>query len=182
MPRPDRASMAASAPLEDLYTLLLRQFRRPLAAFDVSLTDSDAMTIALDMVRRAPLSAHAQAVRAGLIKVVAESERLLAGWNLTFEQSLATGMDAMPGWESTAEFLEVANDKSNAELRIAAASVLVAALGDLRYAPHLLYLASGDPDEMDSTVAERTLTLVSGIDASTPEGLARVRVWLGQQP
>ena len=178
MVRPDRASLAANAPLEDLYTLLLRQFRRPLSTFGVTLSDSDAAAVAGEIARREPRSKQALAVRGGLVEVVAESERILAGWNLTFEQSLATSMDVMPGWETTAEFLDVANEKSNAELRIASASALVAALGDLRYAPYLLHLAAGDPGELDTAVARRTLALVSGIDASTPESLARVRDWL----
>ncbi len=180
MGRPDRASMAASAPLEDLYTVLLRQLKRPLLTFAVTLTDADAARIAEGIVQRAPLTGQARAVRDGLIEVVAESEAVLSAWNLTFEQSLATDMNAMPGWESTAEFLDVANDKSNAELRIAAASALVTALGDLRYAPHLLYLAAGEPDEMDSAVAARTLALVSGLDLAAPDGLAQMRDWFDQ--
>lgn len=178
MVRPDRANLAATAPLDDLYTLLLRQLKRPLSTFDVSLTDADAAAIAVEITRRDPPSKQALAVRGGLVEVVAESEQVLAGWNLTFEQSLATGMDAMPGWETTSEFLDVANEKSNAELRIASASALVAALGDLSYASHLLHLAAGDPGELDTAVARRTLALVSGMDASTPESLARVRAWL----
>jgi hypothetical protein len=173
--------MAAGAPLEDLYTLLLRQLKRPLLTYGIPLSDADAAHIAAEIVQRAPLTDQSQAVRDGLIEVVAESERVLANWNLTFEQSLETGMDAMPGWESTAEFLDIANDKSNAEIRIAAASALVTALGDLRYAPHLLTLAAGDPDEMDTAVAERTLALVSGLDVSARGGLTQVRDWLDQQ-
>ncbi|MFN8449948.1 MAG: hypothetical protein U0521_15520 [Anaerolineae bacterium] len=52
------------------------------------------------------------ALRRALADLIAESEQVLAGWNLTFRQSLDTEIDAIPGWTSTAEFLEIANEKS----------------------------------------------------------------------
>src|SRR5687767_8052390 len=105
MVRPDRASLASHAPLDELLSLLLRQFKRPLAAHGIAFSDGDANAIASAIVSRTPLSEKALQIREGLIAAVTQSEEVLGAWNLTFEQSLETGMDAMPGWESTADFL-----------------------------------------------------------------------------
>ncbi len=181
MVRPDRASLASTAPLDDLLTLLLRQFRRPLALHNVDLKDADAQAIAQAIVQRQPPDARAQAVRDALTRLIAESEAVLKQWNLTFEQAMETGMDAMPGWETTSEFLDLANEKSNAEIRIAAGSALVTALGDCRYLPHLLYLAARDDDDLDTAIARRVLLFQSGVDPAAPDWLARVRAWAEKQ-
>ena len=106
------------------------------------------------MTRRAAVLGTAVA----LVALVAESEGVLAGWSLTFEQALDTEMGDVPGWESTAEFLEIANEKANAELRISTGSILVAALGDARYAARLRFLASRE-DDLDGVIARRVLVL-----------------------
>jgi hypothetical protein len=181
MVRPDRASLASSAPLDELLTLYLRQLKRPLAAQGVPLNDADIHDIVRGIVSRTPPNAQAEAVRAALVALVTESEGVLAQWNLSFEQALDTGMDAIPGWESTAEFLDIANEKSNAEIRIAAGAVLVSALGDLRYAPHLLALAARKDDDVDNAVARRVLQFLSGTDAKVPNWLDQAREWLQAQ-
>ena len=157
MVRPDRANLAANARLDELLSLLLRQFKRPLAARGIEFSDGDANAIASAIVSRAPVSEKAMEVREGLIAAITQSEEVLRAWNLTFEQSLETGMDTMPGWESTADFLSVANEKANAELRIASASALVTALGDPRYLSYVRYLAARRSDDMDEIIARRVL-------------------------
>ncbi|MFO7321304.1 MAG: hypothetical protein DIU68_006215 [Chloroflexota bacterium] len=178
MVRPDRASLAQSAPLEDLLALLLRQFRRPLATLGIELTEADIRSITAGVLARKPADSRAQAVRDGLIQLVTESEQVLAQWNLTFEQAMETTMDQMPGWESTAEFLEIANIKSNAEIRIAAGAALVAALDDFRYAGYLLYLAARNDGDVDSAVARRVLQFKTQIDPQSPDWLDEVRARL----
>lgn len=161
----DRAAMLNNAPLADLLVVLLRQYKRLLAARGIDLTEADIQAIAGRMVARAAPDAREQAIRDALVEMVEESLAVLARWNLSFAESLQTTMTDMPGWESTSDFLELANEKANAELRIASASVLVAALGDLRYAGHLRAAVAHDPDEMEAVVARRVLELVN---ASTP--------------
>jgi hypothetical protein len=156
--RPDRGQTLANAPLEDLLTILLRQFKRPLAAQSVTLTDADAARIAAEVAGSAPESDERRAIREALVAVIAESESVLARWSLTFEQALDTPMDKIDGWESTAEFLEVANEKANAELRIAAGAALLTALGDPRHAPKLRFLHQRDPDDPDAQIGQRMLT------------------------
>ncbi len=152
----DPTHALSSAPLDDVLALLLKQFKRLLAAKGVSLTDADIETIVGQVAARNPQDGRIPAIRAALVALVEESEAVLARWNLTFPQALDTNMDAIPGWESTAEFLDIANEKSNAEIRIAAGAALLAAFGDLRYRPYLTHLAAGDYD-VDAIFARRVL-------------------------
>lgn len=175
----DPARRAAEAPLDELAALLLRQFKRPLAAQGVNLSDADIAALSA-AVHRAPLPESAP-VRAGLRAAIAESEAVLARWGLTFRQSLQTTMTDIPGWQSTAEFLQIAEEKANAELRIAAGAALLAALGDLAYVPHLLDLIAHDPDDLDAIIARRVLTLVSGIAPAAPDWEGQMRAWAERQ-
>lgn len=157
--RSDRSEVLNNAPLEDLIAILLRQYKRLLAAKGIDLTEAQIGRIAQDAASRTPPGAEALAVREALVQFVAESEAVLSRWNLTFEQSLKTTMTDMPGWESTSDFLEIANEKANAELRIASASALIAALGDLRFRAYLSQAIEHDPEELESVVARRVLRL-----------------------
>ncbi|MDX2161713.1 MAG: hypothetical protein SF162_10340 [bacterium] len=158
--RPDPLSTYRQAPLAELLAVLLRQFRRPLAAHGVTFTDAEAAEIARRLAENTPLDARETALRDALAVLVRESEGVLARWSLTFAQSLAADMDAIPGWETTAEFLEIANEKTNAELRIATGSALLVALGDTIFIPHLETLVRrGEPD-LDTVIAERVLALI----------------------
>ncbi len=155
--RSDRAEMLNNAPLDDLLIILLRQYKRLLAERGIELTETAMKHIAQSITQQLTPDSQAIAVRDRLIQIVAESEAVLANWNLTFEQSLKTTMTDMPGWESTSDFLEMANEKANAELRIASASALIAALGDLRYRAYLRQAIEHDPEEIESVVARRIL-------------------------
>jgi hypothetical protein len=145
-----------SAPYEELFTVLLRQFKRPLKTYNVELSDDDSAAIARGIVSGKP-DPRAQSTLNGLINVVAESEEILNQWGLSFQKSLDVKMDNLNTWESTAEFLELATEKSNAELRISAASALVMVLGDPRYMAYLVHLAEGDYGD-ETVIARRTLT------------------------
>lgn len=155
--RSDRSEILNNAPLEDLLTILLRQYKRLLAEKGIDLAEAQISRIAQDITSQTSPDKDALAVRDALIQFVAESGAVLARWNLTFEQSLKTTMTDMPGWESTSDFLEMANEKANAELRIASASALIAALGDLRYRVYLSQAIEHDPEELESVVARRVL-------------------------
>ncbi len=177
---PDRLAAYRNAPLADLLALLLRQFRRPLATRGVDLTDAQDEALAHQIADRADLGEQGQAIRAALIDLIGESEAVLARWNLTFRQSLDTEMNDIPGWTSTAEFLEIANEKANAELRISTGAALLTALGDPRYAPDLLFLVERGDDDVDSIIARRVLLFASGIDANDPQWLEKLREWIKQ--
>jgi hypothetical protein len=159
IPRPERGQTLGNAPLEDLLTILLRQFKRPLASKGVTLTDADAAQIAAAIAAGTPADDQRRAIADALVALIAESEAVLAQWGLSFEQALDTPMDVLPGWETTAEFLEIANEKSNAELRISAGAALLLALGDDRHAGKLAFLVKRDPTDTDAQIAARVLAL-----------------------
>jgi hypothetical protein len=168
-----------NAPLNDLLTILLRQMRRLVEPIDLS--DAVLRDLVQQIPTRDALNSSSEALRQRLIEVVSESEIVLAHWNLSFAQSLNTTMEDVPGWESTADFLDIANDKSNAELRIAAASALVTALGDLRYVPHLFAAIRHDPNEIETVAARRVLSHFSGINFEASDWLLQVEAWYDAQ-
>lgn len=177
----DRPSPAETWPFDHLIATLLKQFKRPLAARNVTLTDAEAQRIGRAVAAREQPDETATRVRAALVGIIAESEAVLARWGLTFAQSLQTGVDVLPGWESTAEFLALAEEKANAEIRIGAGAALLAALGDLRYAAYLFQQIERAPDEVEAVIARRVLTFLTGMDASTADGLEQARQWLDRR-
>ena len=177
---PNRAQTLANAPLEDLLTILLRQFKRPLASHDVTLSDADAQTLAHEVATYAPETPLRASIREALVTLIAESEAVLAGFGLTFEQSLDTPMDKLTGWETTAEFLELANEKSNAELRIAAGAALLTALGDLRHARRLWALHERDDQDPDAQMGRRLLSFAANIDSHAKYWRVLAKVWLDE--
>ncbi|HLV34158.1 MAG TPA: hypothetical protein VKY59_03545 [Spirillospora sp.] len=176
----NRAQTLGQAPLRDLLAVLLRQHKRLLMTRGVELTEAGIRALAEQIASGQPAGERVDALRTALIDIAAESEQTLARWNLTFNQALATPVADMPGWETTAEFLELANEKSNAELRIASAAALLAALGDLRYADHLLAAITHDPDEIETVTARRVLSRLSGIAPDAPDWQAQINDWLGR--
>jgi hypothetical protein len=178
---PDRAQTFQTIPMVDLIAVLLRQMKRPLAN-DAGLTLSDALADDMAQARVAgragPLAAAE--LSAALIRVVTASEGVLAWWGLTFQQSLDTLMERIPGWTTTAEFLELANEKSNAELRITLGAALALILADeRRYLPYLLHLAGGDYGD-ETMIARRALLFVTGVAADAPDWLSQVKTRLGR--
>jgi len=152
---PDRAQTFAAAPLDELLSVLLRQLKRPLAAHGVTLTDADAERLARDHLAGQPLATPD--LLPALVNLVAESEAVLAEMGLTFTAALATPMDQVSGWDSTADFLALANEKSNAELRITLGAALALVFGDRRFAPYLRHLAEGDYGD-ETVIARRALS------------------------
>lgn len=159
MPPGDRAQTFADAPLDELLSVLLRQLKRPLAAQGIQLTDADAERLVQDRLNGKPLTITN--LPAALVAIVSESEAALATMGLTFTQSLDTPMDALPGWESTSDFLELANEKSNAELRITVGAALALVFGEGKFLPYLQHLANGDYGD-ESVIARRVLEKNSG--------------------
>jgi hypothetical protein len=175
---PDSAQTFYNAPIEDLLYILLRQLKRPLDSQGVSLTDADAKQLANQRVNGA--MPDMPALLPALVALVDESRNVLAAKGLTFIQSLDTPMDKLPGWQSTAEFLELANEKSNAELRITLGAALALAFGGERhFAPELLHLAEGDYGD-ESVIARRVLLLAAGIEPDIADPLAALRAWLAK--
>lgn len=180
MPLPEQTSRFSSAPMDEVLTVLLRQLKRPLAGHNITLNDADITGYVQDRLANrhteSPLSY--EGLRGAFQAIIQESEAVLAAWNLNFADSLNASMNDIPGWQSTAEFLDLAERKSNAELRIALASALALALcEDRQYVPHLLALADGDYAE-ETDIARRALCFAAHIDPAAPDWRAQVRRWV----
>jgi hypothetical protein len=154
---PDREHTFANAPIDELLSVLLRQLKRPLIAHGVTLTDAQAEKLGAACAAGEPLTLTM--LVPALVEVVTESEGVLAKMGLTFIEALDTPMDKISGWETTAEFLELANEKSNAELRITLGAALALAFGDGRFTPYVQHLASGDYGD-ESLIAGHILRFV----------------------
>jgi hypothetical protein len=175
----NREQALNDAPLSDLLVILLRQYKRLLAERGIELTEASIQTLAHQIAEGSP--PDKPDIRAALIDIVEESVALLARRNMTFVQSLETDMADVPGWTTTAEFLDIANEKGNAELRIASASALLAALGDLRYADYLLAAITHEPHEIETVAGRQVLSHASGIVPNARNWATLVRNWLQQR-
>jgi hypothetical protein len=176
----NRAQNVWTWTIEELTLILLRQFKRLIADHGADLTDAALKALAVRAERRAVNEGDA-AVIAALREIVVESEAVVEGWGLTFEQSVATGMEDMPGWDTTADFLSLANDKINAELRISAGSALLALLGDTYYARYALAAVKHgirDPEDVDAVITLRALAFAAQIDEHAQDRLARIGHWV----
>ncbi|MBL8152915.1 MAG: hypothetical protein JNM70_01925 [Anaerolineae bacterium] len=174
---PDRAQTFDRAPMGDLISVLLRQLKRPLAAHGFTLSDAQA-----DVLAQARLAGQADeripALLTALEAVIAESVAALGRFGLRFQESLDADMNQIGGWKSTAEFLEIANEKSNAELRITLASALALAFGgDRRYGVDLLHLARGEYGD-ETVIARRFLSFASGIQPVGMDWAERIAEWI----
>lgn len=184
IPFPRRRHPFDQAALQDLLSIFLRQFKRPLAERGIAMTDAECDDLAAAMVERSS-DARLPPLRSALATLVRESEQVLAGFKLDFASALRTPADSLPGWETTAEFLDLASQKSNAELRITAGAVLLAVLGN-RHALRLLLVridaadeeADNDSDDLDTATARRALIFATRVDADQPDALERARAWV----
>lgn len=177
-PTPD--DKLGTAPFFDLMRVLLSQFKRLLADNDVKLTADDTIAVARAIAENNDHDKLAD-IRRIMKTLVDESLALIQDrWGLTFGESLQADMNTIQVWETTAEFLEIANEKSNAELRVSAGSTLLVAMGELSYSPNLLDVIDHDAGVMDvdAVFAKRALMQVSRVDGSAEDWLAQVKVWL----
>jgi hypothetical protein len=184
MPPPDRTAQLLQVPLQHLIMDLLRQFNKPslLGKRGIDLNKAALETLAEQLANHAPLPASVQALNDALLDIVQESvAELQTRFGLTFAQALAkTDMGDMGGWETTAEFLDIANHKYNAELRIAAGTALMVFLGDTRLVAHLLTVIEHDKglDDVDALIAKRALSHHTQIALDADDWEAQVRAVL----
>lgn len=166
------------APIGELVVLLCKQFYRLLLERHITLTTHDMQALA-QSVRPAQI-VGTRDLHDALWAMVGESvQELEARFGLSFAQSLARSMDAIGGWETTAEFLELANHKSNAELRIASASSLLAFLGNAVGVAYLLAIVAADAgvEDVEAMIARRALCHVYAVDTHDGAWLDRVRFY-----
>ncbi|MGB1285153.1 MAG: hypothetical protein ACPG7F_01360 [Aggregatilineales bacterium] len=184
MPPPNPAEKLYHAPLSDLAVLLLKQFARLLTDRDIPLKIPEMTAIGMAIEADNTLPEKSLQLITVLETLIHESEKeLQTRFEMTFAASLATDMDAIDNWESTGEFIELANYKSNAELRISAAATLLTLFGVYTHTHHLLTVIAADNgiDDVDAVLAKRALTHASGIDIRTQDELVLIHGWLDRQ-
>ncbi len=180
-PSPD--DKLGNAPFSDLMRVLLSQFKRLLADNDVILTADETLAVSRAVADKVP-HPKLDAIQVVMKQLVLDSLLLLQDrWDFTFAHSLKTDMDSIGGWETTAEFLEIANEKSNAELRVSAGSSLLVAMGDVSYASYLLDVIQADDGVMDvdAVFAKRSLCHIADVDSMGDEWLEQLEAWLDKQ-
>ncbi len=183
MPPRNPAEQLLSLPVDGLVLELLKQFQRLLAERNVSLTTDEMKEISRLAASHEALPGKVAAIQAAMVQIVQESVTVLSErFGFTFVQSLATDMNSIGGWETTADFLEIANHKSNAELRISAGSSLLALLGDARFAEALFAVIAADAgaQDVDATIARRALAHYAHVDATAPDWETQVRAALAR--
>ncbi|MEO0597122.1 MAG: hypothetical protein AAF126_13500, partial [Chloroflexota bacterium] len=148
---------------------LMKQFNKPtlLGARDVTLTKAQMDAIATALTEKNTLPDTVPAINDALADIIRESENELQDrFSLDFATALrTTDISAVAEWESTADFLEIANHKSNAELRISAGASLMTFLGDGRFGHHLLSVIDVDAgiNDVDAVIARRALSQFAGV-------------------
>jgi hypothetical protein len=179
------ADSLRALPLALIAADLLKQFNKPslLGRYGLAYSKTQIDDLAAQ-ISAASLPAELSALCEALAGLIAESEQeLQTRFGLSFHQALATqDLSAIGGWETTADFLEIANHKSNAELRISAGATLLLLLGDVRHVAHLFTLleVDGGLDDVDALLAKRALAHYSAVEMDSPDWLAQVRRALHQ--
>lgn len=183
---PDRANNVSQWEFDKLVVILLRQFKRLLAERGAEMTDAEMRLIGQKAAAREALPEETEAARDALRRIVDESVQVLQGWNLDFATALKTTMTDIPGWESTADFLQIANEKGNAEIRISAGSALLSILGDASRARYCLQavdhdLQTLDQLDVDAIIAKRALLYASRVDGDADDWRDQVAAWVESQ-
>lgn len=164
------AEQLKTVPLTLLLPDLLSQFNKPtlLGQRDVKLVKADMDAIAIALQTDKPLPEISTAIIPAMQDIVRESiAQLDDRFGLSFRQALVTSdISEVAEWETTADFLEIANIKSNAELRISAGTSILAFLGDVTLADHLLTVIAvdGGANDVDAMIAKRALSTYATLD------------------
>jgi len=172
------------APLGEVIFILLQHFRAHLVGAGLTLGTDEARELA------AAVATGRRHDKAGpVLRTIAERvdgclAALQSRWQLDFAASLRADMAAIGPWRSTAEFLELANDKAVAETDIVLGSALLAAGGRRDYASYLLDALEFDAGafDIDGAISRRILLHISGVDGARTDWLAQARRWLAGQP
>ncbi|MCU0482002.1 MAG: hypothetical protein MUE54_12455 [Anaerolineae bacterium] len=179
--RPDRATNIESWSVDALTLILLRQFKRLFVERGVNLTDAEMQSISEQVMNRA--LPPQPALITALNQIIGESLTVLNGWGFSFGQSLATDMTNLTHlWQTTADFLSLANEKGNAEIRISAGSALLALLGDFSHVDKLMTAINHDMNtagalDVDAMLCKRALCHVAHIAPDDADWLHRAQIW-----
>lgn len=173
MPPVNPAQKLQDAPYEDLVVILLKQFQRLLQQRGTTMTLAQMQALG-EAAATGEYSPRMEQLRRDihphLMTLVHESlHYLYARFGWQYAQSLAHTMTDITEWQTTSDFLEIANHKSNAELRISAGATLLVMLGEMHYAGALLDAIAADEGaasgayDVDAMFALRALAHADGV-------------------
>jgi hypothetical protein len=170
MPPANPAQKLRTAPFEDLVVMLLKQFQRLMRDRGTNTTSDDLNNIGkAASIKSDDYPSITDDICQHLETFVQESiEELQRRFGWTFAQSLAEDMSTITNWETTSDFIDIANNKSNAELRISAGATLLVMLEQDDYAPYLLDVIDADKgaQDVDAMLAMRALAHLDNSDMS----------------
>ena len=176
------AEQLKTIPLTILIPDLLKQFNKLtlLGKHSINLSKIEMNAIAEALTEQKALPEKVPVINNALYEIVQESITLLDNrFKLTFEESLkTTDISDVAEWQTTADFLEIANEKSNAELRISAGCSLMVFLADTRLADYLLAVIRVDDglNDVDAMIAKRALSHYAKLDIDAEDWLAKIEV------
>ncbi|MCY4536615.1 MAG: hypothetical protein OXE52_00130 [Chloroflexi bacterium] len=179
----DTREELANAPLREILHLLFRQLDSPLTQRATSLgaNPSQVLLAALE-AGEAPDSVKGLA--AALIALLDDNLKILRQrLSVDFAGSLAADITQLADWESTADFLSIANEKAQAEQEIVIAAALLVACGSIEYASYLIETLEADAGalDVDAVIARRMLLHVGAIDGANTDAPSQARAWLLDQ-
>lgn len=182
MPSVTREELA-NAPLQEILHLLFRQLDSPLTQRATSLgaNPSQVLLAALE-AGEAPDSVKDLAT--ALIALLEDNLKILRQrLSVDFAGSLAADITQLTNWESTADFLSIANEKAQAEQEIVIAAALLVACGSIEYASYLIETLEADAGalDVDAVIARRMLLHVGAIDGANTDAPSQARAWLLDQ-
>ena len=173
----------AQVPLQEILHLLFRQLDGALTGRAQSLGAKPSRDlIAALAAGETPGSVNALTVV--LIRIVEDNLKILRDrLSVDFASSLAADITQAADWESTADFLSIANEKAGAEQEILIASALLVACGKSEYASYLIDAIEADAGalDVDAVIARRMLRHVGAIDSVNTDAPAQARAWLLDQ-
>jgi hypothetical protein len=157
------AAHLSTAPLDELISILFQQFKKPFVEHNID-TSPEVLQRITEAAADHQSLPETDGMRALLHKIIHESEDTLHNdFGFSFASSLGKTMNDVTGWVSTAEFIDKANIKSTAELRISTASLLLAFMGDASFTHHIRAILADDAEaeDVDGVLAMRALQHLS---------------------
>ena len=158
------------AAIGDILLILLSHLRAALAADGLALSGDAQRELSRALASGDP-HADRETLIANLTALVDEGlQKLKAGWGQDFAAALHADISAPGAWETTAEYLELANEKAELENRIVTGSALLVAAGRGEYARYLQDVIAHDAGAMDvdATVASRVLQHTGAVGPGPP--------------
>ena len=159
-----------SAPVSEVLLMLLSHLRSALADAGLALSGAANQELAAALANGDPHPSREALIKTLTALVDDSLKALQAGWGQDFAAALGAEVSGPSAWETTAEYLALANQKAELETRIVTGSALLVAAGRGEYAMHLQDVIKQDAGalDVDAIVAGRILRHVDAAGSAPP--------------